>query len=73
MESKVLVIQNHPILTIFYRQVLDVGEETDGDDNLTSISEFGNYFTSTAFEVEVFNSKVGFGYLAHIAYAIANP
>ena len=67
VESEILVVQYHPVLTVFYREVLDVGEETDGDDNLASVGEFGDDFSAATLEVEVFYSEVGFRYLAHIS------
>ena len=73
VESEILVVQNHPVLTFFHRKVLDVGEETYGDNNFASIGELGDEFAATALEVEVLYSKVGFRYLAHLVYAIAKP
>ena len=73
VESVILVVQYHPVLALFHREVLDVGEETDGDDNLAPVGEFGDEFASATLEVEVLYSKVGFRYLAHLVYAIAKP
>ena len=39
MESKKLVIKNHPILTLLYREFLDVREKTDGNNNNPSIGK----------------------------------
>ena len=39
MESKELIIKNHPILTFFYREFLDVREKTDGNNDDPSISK----------------------------------
>ena len=66
VESEILVVQYHPVLALFHREVLDVGEEADGDDNLASVGELGDELAATALEVEVFYSEVGFRYLAHI-------
>lgn len=39
VEREILVFQYHPVLALLHREVLDVGEKGDGNDNLAAVGE----------------------------------
>ena len=69
LESEILMIENHPLITMLQRHFLDVGKHADRHDNLTAIGK-QHAELATHIEVEALDSYCQVGYLAHNIFVV---
>ena len=65
LESKILVIQNHPILALLTVETLYVGEHTNWHHNHTTICQIHRHHPSFLSKIEFLDSKICVLILAH--------
>ena len=65
LESKILVIQNHPILALLTVETLYVGEHTNWHHNHTTICQIHCHHPSFFSKIEFLDSKICVLILAH--------
>lgn len=65
LESKVLVVQYHPLLALLAGEAFDVGEHTHRHHHHTAVGEIDSHHAALLPEVELLNPKVGVFIFAH--------
>ena len=69
LKSEILVVKNHPLITMLLRHMLYVGEHTYWYDNLTTIGEHDTEL-ATHIEIKPLDSNVYRRYLEVIDYQL---
>ena len=66
LESEILVVEHHPLLSLFAAETFDVREHADRYYNHAAIGQIDSHHPTLLSEVQFLNTQIGVFILAHI-------